>query len=689
MTPRGRRRVPKDEAMAKILIADDRPDNSTLLARLVKDQGYEPSVASNGLQALAIAWAERPDVILLDVMMPEMDGIEACRRLKADGELRTIPVIMVTARDLDEDMVRGLDAGADDYVTKPIHRKVLAARLRSAIRLKQSYDAVMRSNEELQHEVRRRIQMESDLRASEQRYRQLLGAVTTYTYSVEIDHQAPAAAQHSLGCEAATGYSPEEYAADHGLWMAIVHPDDREMVEGHMARVLKGETVPPLVRRIFHKDGRVRWLCDTIVPHHNSAGQLVRYDGLVEDITERTLAEEYVRKKDEQLQEAQKLEAVGLLAGGIAHAFNNLLQVIGGYAACAGEGLSPQDERCKDLQQVRTAADRAAVLTRQLLGFSRRRVLQPDDVDPNQLVADLAKMLQPLVGGRISVNVVLGEDIDTVYADLGELQQVLLNLCLNARDAMPSGGTLLLSTDTVILDESVSEPGLRVEAGRYVVFGVTDTGEGMSAEVQQHIFEPFFTTKDVGKGTGLGLAMVYGVVQQHKGTIHVQSEPGKGTTFRVHLPSGGKHGGEERTEKSAPAPRGRETILVAEDDPLVRNLAVRILEKGGYMVLAASDGEEALRLFKENRNHIALTLLDAIMPKLTGHEVYRRMKADYPAAKVLFASGYDSETAQSGFLLQQRLRLVEKPFDAETLLRTVREVLDEDTSCLPMAETTT
>jgi CheY-like chemotaxis protein len=286
------------------------------------------------------------------------------------------------------------------------------------------------------------------------------------------------------------------------------------------------------------------------------------------------------------------------------------------------------------------------------------------------------------------VEVALAKDIATVYADLGEIQQALLNLCLNARDAMPSGGALLLTTDMVVLGESVSEPGLHIEPGRYVVFGITDTGQGMSAEVQQHIFEPFFTTKEVGKGTGLGLAMVYGVVKQHKGTIHVHSEPNKGTTFKFYFPSGHKSREEEETEVFVPAPRGRETILVAEDEGMVCSLVVRILEKGGYRVLAASDGEEALRLFKENRNDISLTLLDAIMPRLTGHEVYRHIKADYPEAKVLFATGYDAETAQSDLILGERLRLVAKPFDADTLLRTVREVLDDNTSCLLMAEST-
>ena len=442
----------EDEAMAKILIVDDLPDNSRLLAHLVKDQGHEASVASNGRQALDIAEAERPDVILLDVMMPEMDGIEVCRRLKADEELRMIPVILVTAKDLDEDVVRGLDAGADDYVTKPFNREVLAARLRSAIRLKQSYDAVMRTQrgtaargETADPDGIRssceRATLPPTPRGSDHLYLFCRDRRRVYPYRRNTVSDVRRQAAMPRKSTPPTAY----------LWLAMVYPDDREMVDGHIARVLKGENVPPLVHRIFHKDGGVRWVRDTIVPHYNSAGQLVRYDGLVKTSPSANWRGER-RKKDEQLREAQKLEAVGLLAGGIAHEFNNLLQVIGGYTTCAMEDLSPQEQRYKDLQQVRTATDRAATLTRQLLGFSRRRILQPDNVDPNQLVDDLAQMLRPLVGDRISVEVDLREDIGTVYADPGELQQALLNLCLNARDAMPSGGTLLLSTDTVILE---------------------------------------------------------------------------------------------------------------------------------------------------------------------------------------------------------------------------------------------
>jgi CheY-like chemotaxis protein len=296
-------------------------------------------------------------------------------------------------------------------------------------------------------------------------------------------------------------------------------------------------------------------------------------------------------------------------------------------------------------------------------------------------------MLRPIIGEHISLQVALGDDAGTVKGDPGEIQQVLLNLCLNARDAMPSGGTLLIKTGTAVLREPYWDPRFEIKPGRHVVFTIMDTGHGMSAEVRARIFEPFFTTKEVGKGTGLGLAMAYGIIQDHRGAIHVYSEPDKGTTFKIYLPAGDESADEQGTAESQPGPGGCETILVAEDEAMVRNLALRILENGGYKVLVASDGAEAWRAFQEHSQDISLVILDAIMPKLAGHDVYRRIKAECPQAKVVFASGYDPETNHSQFILRENLRLIEKPFDASTLLRTVREVLDEKANCQPAAQT--
>ncbi len=328
---------------------------------------------------------------------------------------------------------------------------------------------------------------------------------------------------------------------------------------------------------------------------------------------------------EEELRQAHKLEGVGQLAGGVAHEFNNLLQVIDGYAYSGMLGLDPEEERYDDLTQIRKAAETARALTSQLLGFSRRRAIQPKSNDANLVVRDLVKLIRPTIGAHITLELALGDGVGTVYVDSGELQQALLNLCINARDAMPAGGTLLLRTDTTVLTEPCWDAQFDIKPGRYVVFSVSDTGCGISRDIQQHIFEPFFTTKDVGKGTGLGLALVYGVVRQHKGAIHVYSEVGIGTTFKLFLPASEGEADEDHVEEAGLAQNVSETILVAEDDPAIRNFSVRILERAGYTVLTAADGEEAWRMFEEHCRTIDLVLLDAVIPKLMGHEVRRRI----------------------------------------------------------------
>jgi signal transduction histidine kinase len=381
--------------MTKILVVDDVESNVTVLTCMLMHQGFTVRAALSGQEALDIISVERPDVILLDVSMPNMSGIDVCRKLKADVELRLIPVILVTARSREEEIVEGLNAGADDYIPKPVTQEILTARLRSALRVKSIYDELAASNERLSREISERA------------------------------------------------------------------------------------------------------------------------------------------KAEEELRHAQKLELVGQLAGGIAHEFNNLLQAIEGYTAYAMEGLSPRDVRRQDLQEVLNASARASSLTRQLLGFSRRRVLEKKCLSPNRVVEDLAKMIASLVGGQIRLELDLEPDVALVYADPGELQQALLNLCLNARDAMPLGGTLTLKTE--------GGPCRAGECGKSpwqprVFMHVVDTGCGMSEESLQRIFEPFYTTKEVGKGTGLGLANVYGVVRQHGGSAHVESVVGKGTRFTICLP---------------------------------------------------------------------------------------------------------------------------------------------------------
>jgi len=472
----------------------------------------------------------------------------------------------------------------------------------------------------------------------------------------------------------------EDWAERHDLYL----PDGKTRMQRDeipLFRALDGECVHGVELMIVPKHGPARSLLASGQP-------LVGEDGCkrgavvaMHDVTQRKQAEEALRNKEEQLRQIQKLEAVGQLAGGIAHEFNNLLQAIDGYTNYAMDGLSPEGQPCQDLRQVCRATDRAAKLTRQLLGFSRRQPLERRNIDPNQVVVDLVRMVRPLIGEHIHLESNLDEAAGTVYADPGELQQTLLNLCLNARDAMPSGGALTLRSEAAVLTKEFCEFHSDLSPGRYAVLSVTDTGLGISPEVKPHIFEPFFTTKEVGEGAGLGLSTVYGVVQQHEGAIRVSSQPGEGATFRIYLPVVDVAADVDLPEESVPAPGGEETILVAEDDPMVRDIARRILEKAGYTVVAAADGEEALERFEASRDDIALVLLDAIMPKLTGHEVCVRIRAMKPETKIVFCTGYDPETAQSDFIRRQSLRLIEKPFASEVLLRTVREVLDRGEPC--------
>ena len=382
---------------------------------------------------------------------------------------------------------------------------------------------------------------------------------------------------------------------------------------------------------------------------------------------------------EEQLRQAQKMEAVGQLAGGVAHDFNNLLQAILGYTHLAMCDLPPAQKRYQDLEQVKVAAERAATLTRQLLALSRRQVMQPESLDLNQIVTNLARMLGRVIGEHIELDLSLGDELDVVHADPTMVEQVLMNLCVNARDAMPSGGRLAIETGNVVLDERFCAIHTWAKPGDFVRVSVTDTGVGILPEFVERIFDPFFTTKEVGKGTGLGLATVYGIMKQHEGLIHCRSKPELGTTFAVYLPA------LQRLDESAegehdltPIAVGTETVLLAEDEEQVRELAARVLRENGYTVLTAVNGEEALELFEANADSIDLAVLDAVMPKLGGRDVSDRIKQAKPETRILFSSGYNTATIEKGFVLEKGMQLIQKPFTPGAFLRRVREELDRN-----------
>jgi len=397
-------------------------------------------------------------------------------------------------------------------------------------------------------------------------------------------------------------------------------------------------------------------------------------------ITEHKRAQLEREKLEAQLRQSQKMEAVGQLAGGIAHDFNNLLQAILGYGDMALEQAGPDSPVGASVQEILNAAGRAKALVRQLLAFSRRQVLDMKDVDLNDVVADLMKMIRRLIGEHITLDVVPGHHLGIVRADPGQIEQILMNLCVNARDAMPAGGTITIETENVRIDQAYCDSHPWAQPGRYALLSVTDTGCGMDQDTLSSVFEPFFTTKSVGQGTGLGLSTVYGLVKQHDGMVHVYSEVGKGTAFKVYLPLVERYAARVGDKIEGPVPGGTETILLAEDDATVRKLSQTFLERAGYTVRTASDGEEAIRIFEEHGREIGLALLDLMMPKIGGRGVFEHIRRQAPQTRVLFSSGYSMSAIHTNFVLEQGLQLLQKPYQRNDLLRRVREVLDESPS---------
>jgi PAS domain S-box-containing protein len=401
-----------------------------------------------------------------------------------------------------------------------------------------------------------------------------------------------------------------------------------------------------------------------------------RIMGLARDISERRESEAERGKLEAQLRQAQKMEAIGALAGGVAHDFNNILTAIIGYASLMLQKMKPEDAQHHNLEQILTAAERAAVLTRSLLAFSRKQIVELKPVDVNEMIRQVQKMLWRLIGEDINFTVTCDPASLTVEADRGQLEQVLMNLVTNARDAMPRGGTLRITTSSQVIDERNKAMHNIASLGMYAYITVSDSGTGMEKETLEHIFEPFFTTKEVGKGTGLGLSIVYGIIKKHNGFINVYSEPGKGTSFKIYLPLKPSL---EREIHAAPAlslPRGTETLLLAEDDAAVRQMAKSTLEEFGYTVLEACDGAQAVEVFQQNRDRIHLVLSDLIMPKMNGWEAYAAIRKIRPDIKVVFSSGYTADIIAQKGSLDAGVSFLSKPMNPSELLRKIRDALD-------------
>ncbi len=792
-----------------VLIVDNEPRNVDLFQAMLAQDGFLFLTARNGAEARAVIEEQRPDLVLLDVMMPDMDAHEVARIIKADAAPSNIPIIMVMALDDRKSRLASLDAGAEDFVTKPVDRAELRARVRNLLRLKAFSDYFDKTNQRLESEVRSRTK---DLLASEtalreerdraQRYldiaqvillaldlkgritlvnryacevlgwsaeeligrswfdrclpertreetrakfqtmvsgdlaataamigeqgtienpvidgtgrerliewrtalvRDELGNLTgTFSSGTDVAARTQAIAdlvaaedrirfalvnanvgiwdldgssgrvRWSNTLEAHFGLAPGTFPGTFAAVKDRVHPEDREAVLKTIAAAAASGGDFALKLRVVHPDGSVRWLHGAGHYQLDDAGQLLRAVGISQDITaSRALESQYLH--------SQKMEAVGRLASGVAHDFNNLLTVITGYAEFLAGSLPDKSPSGDDVAEIIKAADRAAALTQQLLAFSRQQVLHTVPVDMNELINGMSAMIRRMIGEDVSVELALEPALSPTLADRGQVEQVLMNLVVNARDAMPGGGSIVIETADVELENSLfhEEP---VAAGSYVMLAVTDTGTGMSRETQKRLFEPFFTTKKVGEGTGLGLSTSYGIVKQSNGHIWVYSELGVGTTFKVYLPrSADAPPLAPQQAPSASAVEITETVLLVEDESSVRDLATRILREAGYRVLIAANGANAQSLFDRHESLIDLVLTDVVMPGVGGPELLAHLHSCKPTLPVLYMSGYTEQSITTRVGLDRGIPFLQKPFTSAELLRGVRSALSGTT----------
>jgi PAS domain S-box-containing protein len=470
------------------------------------------------------------------------------------------------------------------------------------------------------------------------------------------------------------GYAEQELL--HLTFDDVTPPEERGAEAERDVAMLAGRmTSYQQEKRYLRQNGSVVW-AHVSVSLLRGAADAATFLVQIQDITERRAAEAGRAQLEAQLRQAQKMEAVGQLAGGVAHDFNNLLAVIMGHSDLMLSVIDERDPLHQDAEAIRQASERAASLTHQLLAFSRRQLLQPQVVDLNALVEKMAGMLRRLIGEPIGLDTQLTPALGRVSADPGQIEQVVMNLALNARDAMPDGGRLLLATTNAVLDREFAERHPGAGLGPQVVLTVRDTGAGMSAETQARIFEPFFTTKEPGKGTGLGLSTVYGIVKQHRGYVGVQSAPGEGTTFRIYLPRVDAEPAPVPVGAGrATSPGGSETILLVEDEAAVRSLMRKMLAQQGYAMLEAPDGPAALEVASRHAGPIHLLLTDVVMPRMRGRELAERLRGTRPDVRVLFVSGY-TDDALGAPALPSGAAFLTKPFAPDALLRQVRALLD-------------
>jgi PAS domain S-box-containing protein len=634
----------------RILIVDDTPDHAQMVEAFIRlgdawpDAGIRTAFSYD--QALQAFTRGTFDVAFFDYWLGSRDGISLLREIRERGH--DTPVVVLTNRGAEEVAVEAMKAGAADYLSKV---NLTVEALERAIR-----HAIALHAEELQ-----RRHAEAALRANEERFRALVENSSDALMLVDAEGRMTYLSpswMRILGWTSADMLRQSIFD--------VVHPDDRPLVGARMADTLAdpSKTIVEHVR-FHHADGSWR-VMEAVGVNHLAEPSVASIVVNARDITER-------RRLEEALRQSQKLEAVGQLAGGVAHDFNNLLTAILGYCQLLLEDLPEPSPIRADLLEIQAAGDRAAAVTRQLLAFSRRELLHPRIVDINALVMQLERVLRRLITEQIELVTVLAPGLSPVHVDPVAVEQVLVNLAVNARDAMPGGGQITIETADVELDDRDPLTRIAMRPGRYVMIVVGDTGDGMDTATQARVFEPFFTTKEQGKGSGLGLATIYGVVKQSGGYIWVESEPGRGTKFKVYLPPAAAPE-TSRTTPPGDELAGWETVLLVEDEDAVRALAREVLRRHGYVVLEARHGVDGLRVAERHMDDIHLLVTDVVMPRMSGRELAQRLGTVRPKMKTLFVSGYTNHALMPDDL--PGASFLPKPFTPAGFARCVRDILD-------------
>ena len=763
-----------------VVIVEDDEGLNNLVQKNLQREGFQTEGVFTGKETLDRVLKDRNVILVLDYKLPDMTGKDIVGILSGRGY--RVPFIIVTGHGDERLAVEMMKMGARDYIIKDSGlMDVIPHVLKRVV-----YELVREG---------KLAEAERSLQKSEERYRRITSAITDYIYTVRIESGMPVSTTHSEACFAVTGYTAEEFAADHYLWIRIVVDEDHEIIRKQVDHVLAGLSPPPVEHRIIRKDGVIRWVESTVVPSFDAKGNLVSYDGIIRDISERKEAERALRISEEkfskafrsgptfitistlndgryidvndaylhagsykrndiigkteselgcwvnpddrnrlvatlrekgivnneevsfrikpgvilrvlwsaetidikgefciiavilditerktlenQLLQSQKMEAVGQLAGGVAHDFNNILTAIISYGYLLKKKLKEGDPLNENMDKILLLANRASNITQGLLTFSRKRYLELSPVKLNDIITQSEKLLSKFIGEDIVIRTRLTHKQPVIIADRTQMEQVIVNLATNARDAMPKGGTLTIETELVELDDNFIKYHGFGKPGMYAYLAVTDIGQGISEEMKQKIFEPFFTTKEVGKGTGLGLAITYGIIKQHLGYVNIYSEPGKGTTFKIYLPAAKESVADGRSVKLPLLAGKSETILVAEDDATVRDSMKKILEEFGYEVIEAVSGEDAVEKFSINGDRINLLILDVIMPGINGRETYARIRKINPAVKAIFTSGYTAEFLKEKKIFDNECVILTKPIVPDRFLSKIREMLDE------------